>query len=359
MADLVRIDTVDGTLVLGDDLALDEWAQSAGEPVSPASVPDNLAREIAGAIEASQVAARFIKRSDSNKTTELRKITRGPDGRFVSNNLVVPLANPELVVLQTAVEVVAVALDDIRAAVGEVSEDVAELLRIVRAEQLGEVYAQARLLHRMIDEVAHGKSLTTTDWESIAHLGPGLESGAEVLRRQLIGYLREADSAAEASASERAAYLERLSTRARIGDLLKLLVVTQAALYDFQRLRLVRTRDTEPEHLEQTMDSVREIVDSNLVLDDAVADGLLAVLNDVGVLRPSEGWKVPVRRKLDKHRAEVAEEVFRFLDARQDQATEWELARNPGVRDAVAAITHDARSKTADALRRFSTFIEP
>lgn len=377
MGELVRIDSVDGTLILGDEKELSDWALSAGEAVAPATVPANLVSQFApllGAGEQVLSAAVYVKRPGAAESTEVRKITRGTDGRYVTSELVRPWAqignlakvNPKALVLQAAVEAVSSAMGEIREAVGVVSDGVDELLRSAHAAQLGEIYARARMLRRMIDRVAGGKALTTTDWEAIQHLGPDLESGAEQLRRHLLGYLRDADTLAGATANERADYLARLATRSRVGDLLKLLVVAQSALYDYQRLRLVRVEDTEPHHLEQTMEDVREILHHNVILDDAVATGFLRILNEVGVLTPGEGWKVPVRRKLDKYRTQVAEDVVAFMEARQEQASDWELAVNPGLREAVdfhrqkiVEWSNKARAATARSLKEISEKIEP
>lgn len=377
MGEIVCIDSADGTLVLGESTDLSDWAYSAGERPVEVAVPEHVFDTLAPAVEGGHElwnAALYLKRPGQTGDVEVRRITRGADGRYVSSELVEPITqlgqvvkwNPKLLVLQAAVETVAVALGEIRDAVGDVAEDVDELLRSARAAQLGEIYARARMLRRMIDRVAGGDALTRTDWESVQHLGPDLESGAEQLRRHLQGYLRDAYTLGGASAQERADYLQRLATRSRVGDLLKLLVVAQSALYDYQRLRLVRVQDTEPEHLEQTMADVRAILDENLVLDDAVAAGLLQILNEVGVLSPGEGWKVPVRRKLDKYRGLVADEVVAFLDARQEQASDWELAANPGLKEAVefhrrkmVGMGNKAREMTARSLKQLSEKIEP
>lgn len=341
--DLILVEGADGILAIGTDSALDDWEASAGAAgQATRSAPDARARGLADELlpAAGEVATAFLGRRGGASDPEIRLITRGGDGRFTSAARLTPMQlaqltrfDPRLIVMQAAVTAVSSALGEIRDSLDEVREGVDELLRAADAERLGDVYGRHRILHRMIRGLDGGHRLTTTDWEAVAPMGPGLQVGTEQLRRHLLAQLATVPT--DASARARARALKRLVSTGRVGDLLKLLVTAEESLALYQRLRLERVHDREPEAVEQTVADIRRILDENLVLDLQLVTELRRVLNDVAVLRPSEGWDVMSRRSLDAHRAELADDVEEFLRHRQAQADQWELADSAKVRDAV------------------------
>ncbi|AGF73129.1 hypothetical protein [Corynebacterium halotolerans] len=376
-ADLILVEGADGILAIGTASQLDEWEASAGNSGAGRAIrsgnPDARTRELAGELlpAATEVATSFLRRRSASSSGEIRLLTRGADGRYTSSTLLSPAQlagltrlNPQLLVVQAAVTAVSSALGEIRESLDEVREGVEELLRAADAEQLGDVYGRHRILVRMVGDLADGHRLTTTDWEAIAGLGPGLEVGTEKLRRHLLGQL--STLTVDASPRARAKALRRMVGTGRMGDLLKLLVTAEETLALYQRLRLERVHDREPGAVEQTVASIRRILDENLVLDTQLAVELRRILNDVAVLRPAEGWDVLTRRSLDAHRAQLAADVEEFLSHRQAQAERWELADSARVRDAVhhyrgraGAIGRAGRRGVAKGLNTLARRIDP
>ncbi len=368
---LILVEGADGILAIGADSDLDEWEASAGtaDQATRSVLPDTRARELAGELlpAVSDVATSFLRRRSSSTGPEIRLLTRGVDGRFTSSTRLSPgqLAqltrfDPRLLVMQAAVAAVSSALGEIRDSLDEVREGVDELLRAADAERLGDVYGRHRILQRTVRNLDDGHRLTTTDWDAIAHLGPGLQVGTEKLRRHLLAQL--STISVDSSPRARAKALSRMVGGGRVGDLLKLLVTAEESLALYQRLRLERVHDREPEAIEQTVADIRRLLDENLVLDLQLVIELRRVLNDVAVLRPAEGWDVMSRRSLDTYRAELAADVDEFLRHREAQADRWELADSAKVRDAVdhyrgragelGRATRRAAAKRLDSLAR-------
>lgn len=342
--ELILIEGADGILAIGTDADLDEWQASAGQDAGEIT-RTGLGREARSAVGellplATELSTAFLPHGRNTDRAEVRLVTRGKDGRFTSSTRLNPMQlaqvarlNPKLILMQAAVHAVTSALAEIRESLDEVREGVDELLRAADADRLGDVYGRHRILLRMAGEVSDGRHLTTTDWQAVASLGPALEVGTERLRRHLISQLSTlgGDSAPRA----RARALKRLVDPGRVGDLLKLLVTAEESLALYQRLRLERTSHEEPGAIGQTVDSIRHILDENLVLDTRLAVELRRVLNEVAVLEPAEGWDLVSRRSLDRHRAALAAEVDEFLARRQAQAGQWELRDSANFRDAL------------------------
>ena len=340
--DLVLVEGAEGILAIGPSDALQEWQASEG--VARATLmtrPDNRILGLAGDLLPGvlQASAVFLPGTAAKTSSaELRRVTRGADGRYTSNTLVNPLelavlaSSPELIIVQAAIQAVTQELGEIRETLDEVKEGVDELLRAADAERLGDVYGRHRILVRMVTELQKGHVLTTTDWDAIASQGPILEVGTEKLRRYLLTQLD--GLSAEDSPRDRAKELKRLVDRGRVGNLLKLLVTAQESLAMYQRVRLERVIDREPEALEQTLSSISRILDENLRLDTDLAEEFRRVLNQAAVLHPSEGFDLFTRRSLDANRRVLAEVVEQFLRYREAQSEDWELADHAGFKDA-------------------------
>lgn len=352
--DLVLIEGAEGILAIGPSDALKEW-QSSGNIARSTLMqrPDNrilgLANDLLPGVV--QTAAVFLPGpAGKSSSTELRRVTRGADGRYTSNTLVNPLelaafaAAPELIVVQAAIQAVSQELGEIRETLNEVKEGVDELLRAADAARLGDVYGRHRVLSRMVTELRDGHVLTTTDWDAVASQGPILEVGTEKLRHYLLSQLETLW--VEDSPRERAKALKKMVDNGRVSDLLRLLVTAQESLALYQRVRLERVLDREPEALEQTVSSVSRILDENLTLDIELAEEFRRVLNEVAVLHPSEGFDLFTRRSLSASREILAEVVAEFLRYREAQVEEWELAEHAGFRDALGHF----RDKGADAV---------
>lgn len=352
--ELILVEGKEGILAIGPSAAVEEWQASEGIARNTRmnrsdkrimALADSLLPDAVGA------ATVFLRKPGvKGSAGELRWVTRGANGQFTSNTLVNPVqlaglaVSPEMIVVQAAIQAVAQELGEIRETLDEVKEGVDELLRAADAERLGDVYGRRRILARMVTDLQEGQVLTTTDWEAVASQGPILEVGTEKLRRYLVTQLDGLSM--EDSPRDRSKELKRLVDRGRVNNLLKLLVTAQESLALYQRVRLERVLDREPEAVDQTLSSISRILDENLRLDTNLAKEFRRVLNEAAVLHPSEGFDLFTRRSLDANRRVLAEVVEQFLHYREAQVEAWELADHAGFRDALGHL----RNRGVDAI---------
>lgn len=377
--ELLLVEGAEGILAIGSESALDQWQESAGE-VAPTRQPPGLdLSSLAAAIPelmalGKGVPHRFLpttlKRGAEAgpRPPEVRRIVFGRDGRAQSSELLDPTMllslNPQLILVQAAVEVLSQSLAEIREELVEVREGVQELLRQSEAERLGDIYGRNKVLRRVVQGLHSGETLSTTDWDSLASLGPDLQIGTEKLRRYLEATLRDLDY--EASPGRRVRQLDKFLAAGRFVDHLKLLVVAEESLALYQRIRLERVRNTEPEALEQTVRSIQQVLESNVLEDMSVAEELSRVLSEFAVLRPAEGLDILNRRRMDRLRGELQEVAQEFIRHRTGQAEEWSLSESARVKDAIEHYRQrmdQARRKTlqatADGLSNLAKKIEP
>ncbi|QGU05235.1 hypothetical protein [Corynebacterium comes] len=340
--DLILVEGAEGILAIGSSSALEGWQASAGVGrITRIRQPENRVLALVNDLlpGAAQPAASFLQRPGvGGANAELRLMTRGANGRFTSNTPVDPTqfaklaGGPQMIVVQAAIQAVSQELGEIREALDEVKEGVDELLRAADAERLGDVYGRHRILRRMSTDLHEGHRLTSTDWEAVASQGPILEVGTEKLRCYLVAQMETLS--VDDVPRVRAKVLKRLVDTGRVGDLLKLLVTAQESLALYQRIRLERVYDREPEAVEQTVSSISRILEENLSLDTKLAEEFRRVLNQAAVLHPSEGFDLFTRRSLDTNRKALAEVVEQFLLYREAQNEDWELANHAGFKDA-------------------------
>lgn len=352
--ELILVEGKEGILAIGPSAAVEEWQASEGIARNTRmNRSDKRIMALADSLLPDAVGAATVflpKPGVKGSAGELRWVTRGANGQFTSNTLVNPVqlagraVSPEMIVVQAAIQAVAQELGEIRETLDEVKEGVDELLRAADAERLGDVYGRHRILARMVTDLQEGHVLTTTDWEGVASQGPILEVGTEKLRRYLVTQL-DGLSMGD-SPRDRSKELKRLVDRGRVNNLLKLLVTAQESLALYQRVRLERVLDREPEAVDQTLSSISRILDENLRLDTNLAEEFRRVLNEAAVLHPSEGFDLFTRRSLDANRRVLAEVVEQFLRYREAQVEDWELADHAGFRDALGHF----RNRGVDAI---------
>lgn len=350
-AEVVMIEDGAGTLVIGDDAALEavlaEWS-GGGELVSRGSAVTGTDLEkltTALGIGGDKVARYVRTRTSSTPPAgELRWVTRNAKGQ-ISGNVPAsaaagPLA-PELVALQIALEA---AVQEILAAVADVQDTVDEILRLASAQRAGDVYGRRRLLQRVHDELRAGSQLTDTDWSSVAGMGPDLEVGVEALRQYAVLLVNEL--ANRRSADDRAVALKKLNETNRLGSALRLLVAAEQSFYLWQLIRIRRVQLVESDYLEQTMTSARAAVAQHHRLDLELSRAARTHLGSYTRLSVSEFHRTMSGRTLRREAAPLQAQLDEFAVARGLQADGWEAITNPGVREAIVA----ARQRSEDVL---------
>ena len=132
--------------------------------------------------------------------------------------------------------------------------------------------------------------------------------------------------------------------------MLELLVVAEDSLYLWQRLRIERTRATEPEHLGSIVDSARTQLREDLRADGELAGDLSAALVTYANLRPLEVHRRWSRKRLEASVGRLRGELDEFVAARRMQAIEWPSFEQPTLVDARDELQRRA-NETGKAVR--------
>lgn len=359
-AELMLVEGAEGILAIGTKETLDEWQNSAGAEVQTRQPEGlNLSPITAGIPQltslGSAVPHRFLPsrpgQISPTQTAEIRRITRGPDGKFLKNELLAPTLplglTPQTILIHAAIEVLTESLAEIREELEEVKEGVEELLRQAEADRLGDIYGHNKVLRRVTQGLNRGDTLTSADWDALASMGPNLQIGTEKLRAYLASSIRDLDYGSPPS--RRVRQLQKFMESGRFVDQLKLLVVAEESLALYQRIRLERVRNTEPESIEQTVRGIQHILAVNVEADMEVATQLNRMLNEFAVLRPAEGLEFLTRRRMDKLRAQLHETASEFVSHRAGQVDDWSMGESARIKDAFnhyKGVLDGARRKT-------------
>lgn len=375
-----------GALVIGDEALIaefvEEWTDTHG--ARTIAVPDARTSLIASkvgkaALRTGSPVARYVEgtqlweqasRPAPGTIVTFHKMTRSSTtGKILSNPELAPIGLVPglgevalaLVAIETALNQMA---DRIDAHLDEIEDKVDDILRLASAQRLGDVYGHRRILQRRVKEISERAILTDTDWSSVAALGADLEVGVERLRYhaiQLVSQLRP-----EESAAKRADQLKVVVKKGMLGETLSLLLVAQQSLYLWQRLRLERTRSTEPDHLEQTVESARTTLREHTDADRELASVLRQLLDRHAALRVTEIHHQFAGRTLSKYRGPLTETVDAFIDARALQVESWAGTENAKVGDAIVAarlrtvaVANSGRRQLSSGASAVARWIEP
>lgn len=228
------------------------------------------------------------------------------------------------------------AIATVEDAVERVEGKVEELLGLASAERTGDVMGHRQALAHVSALLDATGMLPTTDWDSVASLGPQLVAGTEKLRAHVAAMLAALDPAG--SAQERADKLSKAVDGGRVGETLQLLLVAQDSLYLWQRLRIERVRSTEPEHLAAVSESARALLRENARLDQELIQLTASRLASYATLKPLELHRKLSARKLRKNLTSLQADLTSFAMQRHLQIVGWEDGAAPTVRDALTEV---------------------
>jgi hypothetical protein len=205
------------------------------------------------------------------------------------------------------------------------------LVARAKAEMLGRVIGQHRILEHHVNRLDEKGQLPATDWETVATMGPKLVEGIETLRQ----FLREQVKTLDISkpAQERADALRDAVSRNRLGEVLQLLVVAEDSHYLWQRLRIERARTNEPHNVESIVESAQQQLRSDLDLDGEMLADLREALVDFATLRPLEIHRRRSGNKLEEDVRQLRSDFDDFVAARRMQVTSWPELQRPTIED--------------------------
>lgn len=231
----------------------------------------------------------------------------------------------------------------LRMAIGEILDSVKRvegkvdaLLRLAHADKAGNVLGLHQTLTTYSELLDESGVVTTSDWNAIASAGLNLEIVINQLRKHLS--LSLAEVVVSAPIGHRAEALERLTGEQQIDQTLSLLVVVEDAMFKFQRLRVAHVQRTEPEFLEATVVSARQVLEDNSRMDEELYASAHATLNLAAVVRPLEIHRVMAASKLTKSAEQLRGYLDEFSRARRLENAAWHDTERPTMSDAAAEL---------------------
>jgi len=187
--------------------------------------------------------------------------------------------------------------------------------------------------------------LPATDWESVASLGPDLIIVVERLRAYIEAVMDDFD--ATKPIQERAEILKRAVEQKSLGETLNLLILAEESLNNWQRLRIARVQDVEPEHRQQVLDDAFDLLATQVELDGKLYKRAADVLESYRRTNAIDGFRIWSVRDLAKHTKSLKGDLDAFARARRHQLDEWQEVDMPSVGDAASRV-YEVASDHAD-----------
>lgn len=239
----------------------------------------------------------------------------------------------QMVAVQIALRMaIAEVLDSIKRVEGKVDA----LLKLAYADKAGNVLGLHETLTHYCELLDQTGVVTSSDWNSIASTGSQLAMVINQLRKHVSISLAEV--VVSAPINHRADAVGNLLDSHRIDQTLSLLVVVEDAMFKFQQLRVAHVQRTEPEFLEATVMSARQILADNSRTDEGLYTSAHATLNAASIVRPLEIHRVMSVSKLSKSTEQLKEHLDEFSRARRLQVADWRDVNHPTIADAAAEL---------------------
>jgi hypothetical protein len=352
----------DGLLVAGEPTAvgryveqLRELSRSLGNPeLMPQTLAD-VASAATGLAALRATAGTYFRMSpESLETYQSLKVMPGSPGYFKgiffgaggiakqADFQEVSLVAEQALSLQMMMATVALraAIQQVQNAVERVEGKVDDLVALTKAETIADVLGYHRVLADYVNSMDRTGTLPSVDWDTVAGLGPELVKGIEKLR--LYVRLRVDKLVPAQGAKKRASGLHELVDESRLGEVLQLLVVAEDSHYLWQRLRVARSRTSDPDHVGEIIESAHRLLRKDLKADRDLILGLQEWLVEYGSLKPLEIHRVLSRNKLDADVPRVRQELDEFVEARRLQVASWPDLERPTLQDAQAEVRRRA-----------------
>lgn len=364
--------TDEGMLVDGPPEAVESYLAkiraAAGQPVAVAGVSKgavgNLAGLAGGAASAFAQNGQFVQLSaKSMEAIRSGNLVAGDPGYFRMTTVdgagqfleqlqwrrvslgPTEMLSVQMIAVQMALKM---AITEVNDSVKRVEGKVESVLKLVAANRIGDVRGHYSTVERMTSRLDRTGVLPATDWQSIASLGPDLVVTVEGLRAHVMSTLDTFD--ASQPVQERAETLERAVEDNRLGETLNLLIVAEESLNKWQRLRLARVQDVEPEHREQIVEDAFDLLATQVAEDGRLYLRAAEVLDSYGRTNRIDGFRYWSVRDVAKHTKKLRDDLDSFARARRHQLAEWQEHSTPSVMDAASHVIEVASEYSEPAL---------
>lgn len=282
-----------------------------------------------------------VQKGDLIKGTDgfYRMMTRGADKKFVSQLQWKPtnltpqrMMSMQMVAVQLALKT---AISEVEESVQRVEGKVEEVLRLAHANRSGDVLGDRVTIDRMAAYLDRHGSFSDADWDSIAGIGPALNRTVEQLRHHADRTLKSFDPTKPIQ--DRAQFIVKAVEGNQLGETLSLLVVAQESLFKWQRLRLARVETTQPEHVQQVLDDARDLLQRQIVEDDALLRRAREILEAVAKTAAIDGFRIWSVQGMQRDLPMLRDDLDRFAKARRAHIEEWQDFKAPTPREAANA----------------------
>lgn len=238
------------------------------------------------------------------------------------------------------------AIKEVMTAIERVEGKVDDLARLAKAERLGAVLGDRATLHPLVGRVVTTGNLSSTDWDTVASLGPLIARDIESLRAYVVVQLSEVE--VKSFVRARVEQAEELTD-----DLLKesiaLLVVAEQNYTLWQQLRLAHAANHEKSAVEAVTHDIREQLAVLERADQGLVEKLLAALNDLTSPTGFEGLAPLQKRQLKKHSSEIAATTKWFAEQRHLDYSGAADHQYASLRDSLGKIGETVATKSSSA----------
>ena len=242
------------------------------------------------------------------------------------------------------------AIREVTAALERIEGKLDKLADLAEAERLGAVAADWATLQPLVDRVRSSGQLSSTDWATVAPLGPWIARDAETLRAYILHQLKNVKDSSLVRSRAREA--EDLTDRL-LRESIALLVVAEQNYTLWQELRLAHAVSHEP----AAIAAVTLDIHQQLAVLTQADQGLVNILQDVAdrLASPTgyEGLAPLQKPRLREHIGRLDEMGRWFCEQRHldDRPTERpELARMPESLSKVGGTIASAARTTTRAI---------
>ncbi|MDP1820903.1 MAG: hypothetical protein Q8K58_13580 [Acidimicrobiales bacterium] len=225
--------------------------------------------------------------------------------------------------LRAAIKEVTVALDRIE---GKIDR----LARLADAERLGAAVADRATLQPLVDRARSSGKLSSTDWATVASLGPLIVRDVETLRAYILRQLKDVRTDSPLVRS-RVGEVEDLTGRL-IEESMALLVVAEQNYTLWQELRLAHAVNHEPAATASVTSDVRQQLAALTQADQGVVELLRHIADRLASPTGYEGLAPLQKRRLREHVGRLDEMGRWFCEQRtldDTQTQRPELAQLP------------------------------
>lgn len=238
------------------------------------------------------------------------------------------------------------AIKEVVTAIERVEGKVDDLARIAKSERLGAVLGDRSTLLPLVERVGSTGKLSSTDWDTVASLGPLIARDVASLRSYVLRELSEVEHKLLVRA--RAEQAEELSDEL-LKESIALLVVAEQNYALWQQLRLAHSANHEKSALEAVTHDIRDQLAALERADQGLVDKLLAAVSDLTAPTGYEGLAPLQKRKLRQHSDEIEATTKWFADQRHLDYSSTAQHEFANLRDSLGKLGEAVMSKTAEA----------